>query len=184
MNPSLKSYATSSTEGLLTVSWNQSISTAFALMNENNLRHLPVVHDNGAIIGILSERDCERAIHVDSVDFFSPRAPQTHFNPGSLVRDFMSWPVEVIDEGLTVTDAAKLMIAKKISSLLVVRGSDVRGILTSEDLLRVIVDENEIAVAPTERITATDAEEGDAFQTVKYANSVGSIAQFFANAGV
>ena len=183
MNPSLKSYATSSTQGLLTVSWNQSVSTAFTLMNENNLRHLPVIHDNGAIIGILSERDCERAIHVDSVDFFSPRAPQAHFNPESLVRDFMSWPVEVIDENLTVTDAAKLMIAKKISSLLVVNGTDVRGILTSEDLLRVIVDEHEIAFAASNK-TTSETEEGDAYQTVKYANTVGSIAQFFANVGV
>ena len=183
MNPSLKSYATSSTKGLLTVSWNQSVSTAFTLMNEKNLRYLPVIHDNGAIIGILSERDCERAIHVDSVDFFSPRAPQAHFNPDSLVRDFMSWPVEVIDENLTVADAAKLMIAKKISSLLVVSGTDVRGILTSEDLLRVIVEESEIAFAAT-GTTAAEAQEGDAYQTVKYANSVGSVAQFFASVGL
>ncbi len=175
MKPTLRTYAT---EGLVVISWAATLTSAFDLMNTQNVRHLPVVHDDGTIIGILSERDIQRAMHVENADFFSPKAPQASIDPISLVRDFMSWPVHTIESTRPVAEAAKVMIEKKISSLLVVSGGTVTGIVTSEDLLRALVDEYEDTTTPTTTRHSSD------FETAIYTSPVGSIAQVLANAGV
>jgi acetoin utilization protein AcuB len=147
---------------LIVVSWLSPVSEAQGLMAQSRVRHLPVVDDRGVIVGIVSERDLKTPMQGVEVD------------PTLRVVDRMSWPVEAIDEESSLTDAARAMIDGKISALIVTRGTNAVGIVTSEDLLKALLD---ASVGPFEKIKAE-------LQTPWLDSRIGAIAQAFANIGV
>lgn len=171
MNRSLKEYTT---RDLVVAHWMEKMDRAFHMMMNAHVRHLPVVDEGGAIIGIISDRDFQRALQVDQPDFVSGLPPQAEFDPNARVRDYMSWPVEAISEGRSIADAAKLMIDRKISSLIITRGQAVVGIVTTEDLLRALVGEREGLLK----------EMKTGLQSAIYNSPIGQIAQTLANVGV
>jgi CBS domain-containing protein len=117
------------TKKLVTVPWNHAISEAYSLMEERKIRHLPVTDKDGFVVGILSDRDVNRAMN--------PVRPG--FAEGLSVADFMSWPAITVDEGISVADVAEGMVDEKVSAFLVTKdGEEVVGIVTSEDLLKLL----------------------------------------------
>lgn len=119
------------TTKLVTISWNDSMQKASDLMEKNRIRHLPVRDSQGKIMGILSDRDVARATN----------ALRPGFVPSSVVGDFMSWPVVTVEMSTPVRQLAEGMIDEKISAFLVTKGgkeSEVVGIVTTEDLLRLL----------------------------------------------
>jgi CBS domain-containing protein len=114
---------------LVTISAYQPISEARSVMEEKGIRHLPVLDSEGLVIGILSDRDVNRAM--------SPVRPG--FLGGMLVSDFMSWPAITVDESMPLADVAEGMLDEKVSSFLVTKeGREVVGIITSDDMLKVL----------------------------------------------
>jgi len=102
-------------------------------MLEHRFRHLPVTDTMGEVIGILSDRDIQRAMQVrrQGVEL------EVTLPKNRRVKDFMSWPPHSVKDITPLKDAVKFMISEKISALLVTsaQSGKVRGILTSEDLL-------------------------------------------------
>jgi len=162
------------TRNLVVVHWLEKLFSAFELLRRNEIRHLPVVDDSGAIIGIISDRDFQRAMQIDQPDFISGKVTQPEFDPNVRVRDFMSWPVEAIDEKRTIAEAARVMIDKRISSLIVTRNSEVVGIVTTEDMLRSLLEGSEGMIENLK----------DDVRSVFYNSTVGQIANALANAGI
>lgn len=160
---------------LAIVRWLDRLDEAYALMTKRGIRHLPVADDEGAVVGIISDRDFQRAMWIEQPDFASGYVAQPSFDPNRTVRDFMSWPVTSIDEGRSVADAALLMLDQKISALLVTRGEDqVVGIVTTEDLLRALLSEHQSTA-------------GRAINNIQGAiaqSPIGPIAQALGNAGI
>lgn len=121
----------SMSKNLKTISWQSPMAEAHRLMEDYNIRHLPVVDSSNAIIGVLSDRDVSKAMN--------PNRPG--FAQDTVVGDFMSWPVITVDENRPIKDVAEGMITEKISSFLVTsKGREVVGIITTEDLLRYLVE--------------------------------------------
>lgn len=118
------------TKSLVSVRWDYPMEEAGRLMHEKNIRHLPVVDQAGNLTGMLSDRDVKRAM--------DPKFPG--FNKGTVVGDFMNWPVVSVEQTTPLAKAVKMMMEEKISALLVTRGGTVAGIITSEDMLRVLYD--------------------------------------------
>jgi CBS domain-containing protein len=118
----------------VTIGYEDPIQKGSDLMAEHHFRHLPVVDHLGEVIGILSDRDVQRAIEVKR------HGAEMEFMIAShrKVKDFMSWPPYSISEKASTLEALELMLEKKISALLVLseQNGKVRGILTSEDLLK------------------------------------------------
>lgn len=54
----------------------------------------------------------------------------------------MTYPIFTIDEGKSVGDTARLMIENNISAVIVCRDHLAVGIVTSQDLLRTLVDQD------------------------------------------
>jgi CBS domain-containing protein len=161
-------------KNLIAVHWLDSLDRAYALMTTRGIRHLPVSDDDGNIVGLISDRDFQRAMQIDQPQFASGYVAQPTFDQNTAVRDFMSWPVEAISETASVGDAAKLMIDKKISALLVTRGQAVAGILTTEDLLRAL-------------LSSTEGKAQRAIESLESAfvrSPVGPIAASLGNAGI
>ncbi len=149
---------------VITIGPEASLKDADLLMWEQGVRHLPVVED-GRLLGILTDRDLRTATSELSPLPLSPQAT---------VREVMTAPVLTADPQDPVEDAARLMRERKIGSLPVVEGKELKGIITGIDLLDALVALTG-ANLPSGRIE------------VRLANKPGELArlaQFFAAHGV
>jgi CBS domain-containing protein len=117
------------TKELVTIRAGQTVDEARGLMSRHNVRHLPVVGEEGLVIGIVSESDVLRALN--------PSWPG--FEPKMRVADLMSWPALTVDEQEPLRNIVQGMVEEKVSALLVTRsGNEVIGIMTSADLLELL----------------------------------------------
>ena len=143
-------------EHLVSVLWSADLQSSFEKMKSRNFRHLPVVSENNEVVGIISDRDFQRAMQIDEADYFSSRVACASFDPQAKVRDYMCWPVQTISEECSIVEVAHMMIAKKISAVLVSRQSTIIGILTTEDMLRALIEnlESKSSHPVQERLTS------------------------------
>ena len=124
---------------LIKIGVNTPLIEAFQKMNRYQIRHLPVMDSEHNIVGILSDRDVQRALKVEIWN--GPgmtRIEDCQFN-NEVAEDFMSWPVKTIPAEASLSEAAELMIKHKISSVLVLGQDSKVGIVTHEDLLKILI---------------------------------------------
>lgn len=112
-------------EKLYKVSASDTVLSAFKLMREKEIRHLPVFDEDEKIVGMLSDRDILKAIELEEKGM-----------PCAKVYDFMSWPVEIVSEDMTIPQVIDKIVENKISALLVKNDLGIPiGIITTEDLI-------------------------------------------------
>jgi CBS domain-containing protein len=143
------------TVNLKTVQPDTPISEAIKLLIENKISGLPVVDQQGKLLGILTEGDLMwqesglEAPHyimiLDSVIYLQNPArheKEVHKVLGKTVGEVMSDKVITITSGRTVKEAAILMHDKKLSRLPVIeeKGGKLIGIVTQSDILRTMID--------------------------------------------
>lgn len=111
-----------------------SVANAWAILGRKHIRHLPVVSE-GKLVGILSDRDCLRLAHnTPSGELaFVDRA----------VGDIMTLNPIVCSPSDSVAHVCRILIDKKIDSLPVVDSGRLVGVVTSTDLLELLVDREE-----------------------------------------
>ena len=109
----------------IAVSADTALAEAYQMMQENGIRHLPVL-EVGALVGVVTDRDLRLATST-----LAP-APLALGRP---VSDVMSRHPETADPGDPVEDAARTMRQKKIGCLPVVEEGRLVGIITGIDLL-------------------------------------------------
>jgi acetoin utilization protein AcuB len=114
----------------------------FRVMQENNIRHLPIVDGDG-LEGLISDRDLRRSygreiavnLAKDDLD------PEVIYH--STLEDAMSRRIETIDRFSTLAQSARRMLDCKIGALPVTAQGKLLGIITETDLLEVLVRECE-----------------------------------------
>jgi acetoin utilization protein AcuB len=127
-------------DDLVTAHWTEDLTSAYKKMCRLSIRHLPVLDDHGDLVGIISDRDFQRAMRTD-VRYDSNFVTQAEFESEALVRDYMSQPVKSVGPETDVKSAARLMIDNKISSILVVDDDfKMLGIVTPEDLMKLLIE--------------------------------------------
>lgn len=124
---------------LITIGWTERMSTAFQRMRNEGIRHLPVHDDLGEIVGMLSDRDVQRAMVSTIERGWASSTETAEFSPDARVRDYMSWPAIVVDVSGELRSVAERMVGEKVSSLLVREKGRIIGIITAEDLLKVLI---------------------------------------------
>lgn len=122
------------TTDVRTIGRNDKVSDADALMTSARVRHLPVLDDDGQLAGILSRRDVYRTA-LQRTFGYGEKA-QDRILGNLVVKELMTNRVETVAPDAPVEDAAKRMLEKKISALVVVEGERVVGILTESDFVR------------------------------------------------
>ncbi|MDZ4662049.1 MAG: CBS domain-containing protein [Pseudomonadota bacterium] len=132
MKNSVKNYTS---KDLITALWSETLDSAYQKMGRAHIRHLPVINDDGEVVGIISDRDFQRAIWVQSDD----RIPKARFDVAANVKDYMTTPVESVPSDAKLSDVARRMVIEKISAFLVTKNENIIGIITHEDLLRALV---------------------------------------------
>ncbi|MDQ2641625.1 MAG: CBS domain-containing protein [Pseudomonadota bacterium] len=106
-----------------------SVLDAIRQMADRHIGALLVIED-GRLEGIVSERDYARKVVL------SGRSSST-----TAVREIMSSPVVTITPDDTVDDAMRLMTARRIRHLPVVRGGELVGVLSIGDLVKSVIEE-------------------------------------------
>ena len=126
----------------------QSLGDVARLMMDKDVRALPVVDDNGSLVGMVTHRELLKYLIPDylqrskSGKFRALPANLTAGHPGSTdprglpVKDVMSRAVLCLSEDQTLTDVANLMSNKDVDRFPVVREGVVVGFLTRADLIR------------------------------------------------
>lgn len=127
------------TSHLISVSPDDELFAAVEKMAERAIRHVLVL-EGGNLVGILSNRDLVRATFRDP-----QRKLDLHGTPVSRV--MTPNPFTIAPEA-SVSEAAQLMVEHAINALPVVEGGAPVGVVTSDDLLRVLSVQDLVAPLP------------------------------------
>jgi acetoin utilization protein AcuB len=117
------------------------VERVWELMERERIRHLPVI-DNGALVGIVTERDLKRTVFPTTPPF--PRwqggKPQSTGSPGDLpVSTIMTTDVHTVKPTDTILQAVLRMLTHKIRCLPVIDAvNTLIGIITDTDLLKAL----------------------------------------------
>jgi acetoin utilization protein AcuB len=116
----------------LTISEGESIYEAHHYMEEQNVRHLPVVNRAGKMVGLVTEGDLLKA-EPSGVTLLSVWEINSLLNKVK-VKEVMVHDLITTTEDTPIESAAHLMLDHKISCLPVVREGQLVGIITETDI--------------------------------------------------
>ena len=122
-----------------TLERNEELSVADDLMRMARIRHLPVLDDDGEVVGILSQRDLFRGALARALGY-GERAQERMLGM-LVVKEVMTNNPVTIAPGASVGEAAREMLERRIGCLPVVEGGRLVGILTESDLVRLAAKE-------------------------------------------
>lgn len=117
---------------LVTVSMETPMIEAYQKLRLHNIRHLPVVTSQGYLIGIISQRDFDRAKVAEQSELAKLGFM---FQKDARVDDYMNDDVQILSLDSDLEDAIDNMLDFKISSCVITEKGIAVGIITTDDLL-------------------------------------------------
>jgi acetoin utilization protein AcuB len=120
------------------------LRTAIDMMVERKVRHLPVVDERGAVIGIITDRDLRSAVLTPALEPYLSEAARRRLRGvvGALeslrVKDAMTCNPITTRPDMPVTQAAALMLEARIGSLPVIENGKLIGIVTDRDAVKAL----------------------------------------------
>ncbi|MBW2722567.1 MAG: CBS domain-containing protein [Deltaproteobacteria bacterium] len=126
------------TTDLITVTPDTPLAKARDLLLEKNIKQLPIVDKQGSLVGILTDRDIKQAWASPATTLSIYEL--TYVLQKLTVESVMVKELITISPGATIERAASIMHDRKIGSLPVVEGDKLVGIITSNDLMEVLLD--------------------------------------------
>ena len=114
------------TEGVITVSPNQSVAQVIRTLLDNNISGAPVI-DNGQLVGVVSEFQLLELIYH----------PELKTAP---VSDFMTKEVLTVSEDSELTGIVDLFVLHRIRRMPVVRKGQLVGVISRRDVIRCVVE--------------------------------------------
>lgn len=126
------------TPDVVTISPGASIQALQDLMNDKFIRHVPVVDEEGTMLGLVSDRDLLR--QTMGVDLSLPVSTRREVFGAVRVSDIMTQDVETVDVDAPVGAAASIMLENKFGCVPVLEEGLLAGILTEADFVRYVAD--------------------------------------------
>jgi acetoin utilization protein AcuB len=126
------------TRNPITVRENTSMYDALKIMRENKVRRLPVLDENGKLVGMVSEKDL----------LYASPSPATSLSVWEIsyltskiyVKELMTTKLITICEDCPLEEAARIMVDNKIGGVPVMRGDQLVGIITETDLFKIFLE--------------------------------------------
>jgi acetoin utilization protein AcuB len=123
----------------ITVTPDTGMLDADNILRQYNIRRLPVVNDNGQVVGIVTRGDIREASPSDAT---SLSVWELSYLLAKLkIKNIMTPNPIIVYTTDTITKAANLMLENKVSGLPVVDPADgtLKGIITESDIFRLVV---------------------------------------------
>jgi acetoin utilization protein AcuB len=108
------------------------------LMREKKFRHLPIIDENGNLMGLVTQRSLLRALPSDVRGF--SRFEISYILSKIKAKDVMTKDVITINQDIAIEEAARIMADEKIGCLPVCSGEKMVGIITDNDLFAIMVE--------------------------------------------
>jgi acetoin utilization protein AcuB len=126
------------THNPVTANLKTNYNQALRMMEQNNIKSLPVVNNKGDLVGIVTRSDMLRAEP-------SPVTTLSVFEMVSLLEKvtmdkIMSNPVYAVKESCSITNAANFMLTNEVGCLPVTHGGKLTGIITDTDIFKTFVE--------------------------------------------
>lgn len=115
---------------LVTVSDDMEINAAMNVLLKNRISGAPVLDDEGALVGVLSKKDCLRAALEASY----------YRQWGGPVRDYMTRKVRTIDADADILEATRIFVDSAFRRLPVLESGQLVGQLSRADALQAMSD--------------------------------------------
>jgi acetoin utilization protein AcuB len=139
----------------VTISPQETLRTAWRIIREHRIRHLPVV-ERGRLVGIVTDRDLRHALPSRAVSLEMHEIP--YLAEKVRIWEVMARAVVTIHREAPIEEAARLLLQYRIGGLPVVRGEILVGIITKTDLLRALLHrDQESSTHPSSRKKARKA---------------------------
>lgn len=119
---------------VFTLERNDKLSVADELMKQQRIRHIPVVNSDGDLCGILTQRDLFRGILLRSLGYGS--RVEEKLLVSLSIKDAMHEDVLTISPDSPLSDAATLMLSRKVGCLPVVDGERLVGMISEADFVK------------------------------------------------
>ena len=119
------------TQSLMTISPEQSIEDAVAIMVKNSFSGLPVADEDGNLVGIISEHDCIRAMLACAYHEESSGC--------GLVEDFMIREVDSVDVDADIVEVSQRIINERKRRFPVLDDGRLVGQISRRDLMRALL---------------------------------------------
>ncbi len=110
---------------------------AVAILKAAHFHSLPVVTENGKLVGIVTDKDLAAA-SPPAVEILEPRTPD-FYGVHLTVQQVMNPHVVVIRPDVPLEDAAWTMLEERVDRLLIVEDGALVGIITGTDIFRQLV---------------------------------------------
>ncbi|ABI69838.1 CBS and ACT domain-containing protein [Syntrophomonas wolfei] len=126
-------------EDVITVEMNTSLTEAFRLMKENNIRRLPVM-DKGRLTGIITLTDLNQAAPSSATSLSIHEL--NYLLAKTKIKDIVPKKQKVLTIGPEnyIETAAKIMRENKVSGLPVLEQEKLVGIVTETDIFDALID--------------------------------------------
>jgi CBS domain-containing protein len=148
------------TRNVITIDANSTVAQAAQRMLDHRISGMPVVDDDGRVIGIISEGDLLHRAETGTerrsswwlglVAGASSQAENFTREHGRTVRDVMSTNVISVDENADLSEVVHLMESRRIKRVPVLSNRQVVGIISRANLMRVLATIEPGAAAPTD----------------------------------
>lgn len=115
-----------------TLGRNDKLLIADKLMRVERIRHLPVLDDDGRLVGIISQRD----LFLNALGFGTAARDRTL--DSILVKEVMTESVVTTTPETPIPAAAQVMVERKIGCLPVVEADVLIGILSESDIVAAV----------------------------------------------
>ncbi len=122
----------------LTVMTDTSLKEALELVRSKPFRHLPVVDEEGKLVGIVTEKSLVYAspTSTTTLSVFEVDYILSHITMKQIIGD----PVITVEPDLPIEEAARIMLDHRIGCLPVVEDDELIGIISDTDIFRVFVE--------------------------------------------
>ncbi|WP_407429175.1 CBS domain-containing protein [Treponema sp.] len=114
------------------------ISNVKSTMDREQITKVPVLDDSGKLVGVITKTDLKKTMpsEATTLDIYE----LSYLLSKMTVEKVMKKNPITIQKDATIEEAAKLMAEKGISSVIVLDGEVLSGILTKSDLFKTVVD--------------------------------------------
>ena len=123
---------------VLTITPDVPVQDALARMHKDNVRRYPVVDKRGKLIGIVTDTDLMNATPSEATTLSVWEI--NYLLSKITIERVMAKDVITIDEDTPIEEAARIMSDNKISSLPVMRGESLVGLITETDVFNILLE--------------------------------------------
>ncbi|MDC9723950.1 MAG: CBS domain-containing protein [Urechidicola sp.] len=127
------------TSDVITLNYNDDLTSAEKLFKANKIRHIPVVSDNH-VVGMLSYTDLLRISFADAVDEEEHMVDTVVYNMFTIEQVMAKNLVKVSSDTL-IKDVAEILSNNEFHAMPIIDDGELVGIVTTTDLINYLIDQ-------------------------------------------